>query len=272
MKKTFAIIASTLLMLGATSCNQKADTSAKNEKDSMAVALGVLYGQEFANQFEISRLQGQPLDSVAFLKGFEEGMDSTRFSHYAGAITASKIARQVGHDSIDMKKLYAVICASLKKDTTTVTMKPAEAQEFMQRYQAKKQREMNMKEFGKNIEAGKKYIDDFKKEADVQVTSSGLAYKTLQEGTGATPTIDDKVFVKYVGTLIDGKEFDKNEEGVEFPVSGVIKGWTEMLQLMKVGQKVRVVIPQELAYGEGGNYTIEPFSTLVFEMELVEIR
>ena len=272
MKKTIAIIASALLALGAVGCKKNADTTAVSEKDSIALSMGILYGQDFANQFEMSRLQGQPIDSVAFLEGFKSGIDTTRFSYNLGAIYASNIARQLAHDSIDIDKFYAAMRAALLKDTVSIAMKPADAQAFMQRIQAKKQRENNMKQFGQNIEKGNEYIDTFKKEDGVTVTTSGLAYKTLQEGTGATPSLADTVRVKYVGTLVDGKEFDKNEEGIEFAVTGVIKGWTEMLQLMKVGQKVRVVIPQELAYGETGNYTIEPFSTLTFEMELIGIK
>lgn len=272
MKKTIVIIASALLALGAISCKKSADTTAVSEKDSLALSMGILYGQDFANQFEMSRLQGQPIDSLAFLDGFKYGMDTTRFSYNLGAIYASNIARQLAHDTIAMNKFYAAMRASLLKDTVSVSLKLAEAQAFMQRFQAKKQRENNMKQFGKNIEEGNAYMDTFKKEAGVTVTTSGLAYKVLKEGTGATPALADTVRVKYVGTLIDGKEFDKNETGIEFPVTGVIKGWTEMLQLMKVGQKVRVVIPQELAYGETGNYTIEPFSTLTFEMELIGIK
>lgn len=272
MKKTIAIIGSILLIFGSISCKKTADTSAASEKDSLAVAMGVLYGQEFANMLEMSRLQGQPIDSIAFLEGLKDGMDTTRFSYFAGAITASNFARQIAKDSINVDKFYAVLRASMLKDSTSISMNTADAQAFMQRYQTKKQREENMKQFGKNIEAGKTYLDNFKKEESVQLTASGVAYKTLQEGTGATPALTDTVRVRYVGTLIDGKEFDKNETGIEFPVNGVIKGWTEMLQQMKVGQKVHFVIPQELAYGEGGNYTIEPFSTLVFEMELLGVK
>ena len=93
----------------------------------------------------------------------------------------------------------------------------------------------------------------------------------ITEGTGATPTIDDTVKASYVGTLIDGKEFDKGDN-VEFPLRGVIPGWTEILQLMKVGGKLKVVIPQELAYGAHSQSPIEPFSTLVFEIELKDVK
>ena len=108
----------------------------------------------------------------------------------------------------------------------------------------------------------------------MKTTASGLAYQVLKEGNGATPTATDQVQVNYVGKLIDGTVFDESKDKpAEFRVDQVIKGWGEMLQLMKVGEKVKVVIPQELAYG--ARYTgdkIQPFSTLVFEIELLKVE
>jgi len=110
----------------------------------------------------------------------------------------------------------------------------------------------------------------------VKTTASGLQYEVLTEGQGATPTADDKVTVNYRGTLVDGTEFDssyKRGEPVSFPVNGVIAGWTEALQLMKEGDKFRLVIPENLAYGErGAGQLIGPGSTLVFEVELIKVE
>ena len=107
------------------------------------------------------------------------------------------------------------------------------------------------------------------------VTESGLQYEVLTEGTGAKPTAASSVRVHYTGSLIDGTVFDssvKRGTPAEFPVGGVIKGWTEALQLMTVGSKWRLTIPQELAYGErGAGASIPPFATLIFEVELLEI-
>jgi FKBP-type peptidyl-prolyl cis-trans isomerase FklB len=127
--------------------------------------------------------------------------------------------------------------------------------------------------------AGKKEGDDFlaanKGKEGVVVLPSGLQYKILKAGTGPKPAASDTVACNYRGTLIDGKEFDssyKRGQPSKFPVSGVIKGWTEALQLMPVGSKWQLVIPSDLAYGENGNQGIPPNSTLIFEVELVSIE
>jgi len=109
-----------------------------------------------------------------------------------------------------------------------------------------------------------------------QVTESGLQYEGLTAAEGAMPSIDDTVSVHYVGTLISGQEFDSSVargEPASFPLKGVIPGWTEGLQLMNVGSKVRFVIPSDLAYGDrGAGQNIGPGETLVFEVELLEIQ
>lgn len=106
----------------------------------------------------------------------------------------------------------------------------------------------------------------------VKTTASGLQYKVLKAGSGKTPKATDKVRTTYRGKLIDGTEFDKSEDPIEFPVNGVIKGWTEALQLMKEGDTFELVVPASLAYGEEGFApSIPPNSTLVFEVELVQV-
>jgi FKBP-type peptidyl-prolyl cis-trans isomerase len=127
----------------------------------------------------------------------------------------------------------------------------------------------------RNKAAGLAFLEENKKKAGVTVTSSGLQIETLTQGKGPKPKITSKVTVNYRGTLIDGKEFDssfKRGTPATFPVSGVIRGWTEALQLMNVGSKVRLVIPSELAYGAQGTPSgIGPDSVLVFEVELLSI-
>ena len=114
-----------------------------------------------------------------------------------------------------------------------------------------------------------------KEKEGILVTPSGLQYEVIKMGTGPKPTQNNTVKVHYIGTLIDGTEFDssvKRNEPAQFPVSGVIPGWTEALQLMPVGSKFKLYIPENLAYGanQAGD-VIRPFSTLVFEVELLEI-
>ena len=106
-------------------------------------------------------------------------------------------------------------------------------------------------------------------------TASGLKYKALKEGTGARPKATDTVLVHYRGTLLDGTEFDssiKRGEPIEFPLNGVIKGWTEGVQLMREGSKYQFVIPPELAYGARGTGPIGPNATLIFEVELLKVK
>ncbi len=145
---------------------------------------------------------------------------------------------------------------------------------LQQRLQASRQKELKEKA-AKNLEEGKKFLADNQKKEGIQTLPSGLQYKVLTEGSGKTPKADDTVRVNYRGTLIDGTEFDssyKRGQPATFKVNGVIKGWTEPLQLMKEGSKWQLFIPPELAYGERGQGArIPPNSTLLFEVELISI-
>ena len=128
----------------------------------------------------------------------------------------------------------------------------------------------------KNKTEGDAFMATNKAKEGVVTLASGIQYKVLSPGTGKQPTIDDTVVCHYRGTLIDGKEFDssyKRGQPATFAVKGVIKGWTEVLQLMPVGSKWQVVIPPALAYGaRGSGPDIGPNATLVFEIELVAIK
>ncbi|MCZ0933187.1 MAG: FKBP-type peptidyl-prolyl cis-trans isomerase [Oligoflexia bacterium] len=123
---------------------------------------------------------------------------------------------------------------------------------------------------------GQKFLEENKNKEGVKVTESGLQYEVLTEGKGKAPTDTDTVEVHYRGVLIDGTEFDssyKRNSSISFPLNGVIKGWTEGLQLMKEGAKYKFYIPPELAYGErGAGQSIPPHSTLIFEVELLKVQ
>ena len=132
------------------------------------------------------------------------------------------------------------------------------------------------KKYADNKAAGEKFLAENKTKEGVVTTPSGLQYKIITKGTGEIPADSSKVKVNYKGTLIDGTEFDssyKRKEPATFRANQVIKGWTEALTMMPVGSKWELYIPQELAYGAretGGQ--IKPFSTLIFEVELVGIE
>ena len=126
-----------------------------------------------------------------------------------------------------------------------------------------------------NAAAGKEYQEIMRHKSGVVTLPSGLQYEIIKEGKGAKPKATDKVRVHYHGTLINGVVFDSSVERgepAEFPLNAVIPGWTEILQLMPVGSKWRVVIPSELAYGSrGAGDVIRPNMTLIFEIELLDI-
>jgi len=138
----------------------------------------------------------------------------------------------------------------------------------------KQMMEKQKKAAEENAKKGAAFLEANKGKEGVKVLPSGLQYKVITEGTGKTPTADDRVKTNYRGTLIDGTEFDssyKRGEPAEFPVKGVIRGWTEALQLMKEGAKWELYIPAALGYGERGSQSIPGNSTLVFEIELLEV-
>jgi len=138
----------------------------------------------------------------------------------------------------------------------------------------KLQEKQMLEEFGENKAEGEKFLAENKAKEGVVTTESGLQYEILREGKGAIPTDENTVKVHYEGKLLDGTIFDSSyerEEPAEFPVTGVIKGWTEALKLMPVGSKWKVYIPQELAYGKANTGKINPFSMLIFEVELLDI-
>jgi len=127
----------------------------------------------------------------------------------------------------------------------------------------------------KNRQAESDFLAENSKKPGVTVTSSGLQYEVISEGYGPKPTANDTVRVHYEGALTDGTVFDSSYdrgEPIEFPLNGVIPGWTEGLQLMSVGSKYRLIIPSNLGYGpQGAGQEIPPYSTLVFQVELLDI-
>ncbi|HCT29281.1 MAG TPA: peptidylprolyl isomerase [Bacteroidales bacterium] len=185
------------------------------------------------------------------------------------------IGINLGHNlknsNIEDVNLFAIIngvqdVKEDKKDALT----PNAAMEIIQKHLMKLSTAKGMK----NSEEGKKFLEENAKNEGVIVDPQGFQYKVIQEGTGATPVETDVVKVHYKGTFIDGKEFDssyKRNEPAEFPLNGVIRGWTLGLQKMKVGGKIMLWIPAELGYGERGGGPIGPNQTLIFEVELLEI-
>lgn len=199
-------------------------------------------------------LQAQPMDSLSYSLGVLVGQN----------------LRQQGFDKIDAASLSEAIThvinnQSLKVDATTANRI---VQEYSQSQAAKK--------YESTIAVGKAFLETNGKRPEVVTLPSGLQYEILTAGTGSKPTANDKVTVHYHGTLIDGTVFDSSVDRGQpatFGVTQVIQGWVEALQLMPQGSKWKLFIPYNLAYGErAAGAKIGPYSTLVFEVELLKIN
>ncbi len=157
-------------------------------------------------------------------------------------------------------------------------MTEEEMKQTMQAFQSEMQTKMMARHKAQSEEnkgAGEKFLEENKKKDGVVTLPSGLQYKVITAGKGEKPKASDTVETNYRGTLVDGTEFDssyKRKETATFPVTGVIPGWTEALQLMPVGSKWQLVIPSNLAYGENAPPEIGANSTLIFEVELIGIK
>jgi len=157
-------------------------------------------------------------------------------------------------------------------------MNPEEIRETIKSLQQRvfiAQQQQLREQAAKNFEEGQAFLAENAKKEGVKTLPSGLQYRVLSEGVGASPKAGDTVTVHYRGTFIDGTEFDssyKRGEAASFQVDGMIKGWTEALQMMKEGSKWELFVPSELAYGERGLGRIPPNSTLIFEVELVSVK
>jgi FKBP-type peptidyl-prolyl cis-trans isomerase FklB len=185
-----------------------------------------------------------------------------------------QIGFNLGRQKVDINP--DILAAGIKDSLAgKPQLTPDQVKEVMAQFE--KDMEQKQKELGeKNKTEGEKFLEENKKKPGVKTTASGLEYKVEKEGTGPQPKATDMVTVNYKGTLINGTEFDssyKRGQPATFPVNGVIKGWTEALQLMKKGAKYQLFIPSNLAYGERSmGPDIGPNSTLIFEVELVDVK
>ncbi len=217
--------------------------------------------------------QAQPPKSAAALPGLKTQKEKVSYS--LGQNLGMNFKQQ-GVD-IDFQLLSRGIQDALLGAKPMISEKDmSQAMEtFRQQMMAKQQAQMQVLAV-KNKKEGEEFLAENKSRAGVVALSSGLQYKELKAGTGATPKSTDTVTVNYRGTLLDGTEFDnsyKRREPVTFEVSKIIAGWTEALQLMKVGAKWQLFVPSSLAYGQSSpGAEIPPNSTLVFEIELLSIK
>lgn len=207
------------------------------------------------------------MSSISYSQDMTNEIDSVSYS--VGVLFAKNIKQQ-GVEGLNVNVVAKAIKDYLDGNVTVMPQEKCEEMymSYMKRIAAKKTE-------GAKAD-GLKYLEENKKKPGVVVTESGLQYEVIKSGTGPKPKASDKVKTHYHGTNIDGTVFDSSVERgepISFSVGGVIKGWTEALQLMSVGDKWRLVIPSELAYGaRGAGRKIAPHATLVFEVELLGIE
>ena len=215
----------------------------------------------------------RPTKSAPAASSLSSSQDSISYS--IGLFMAQNLKQQ-GISDLNNALLVRGLEDALKGQPTQLTQ--AQAGEVMNTFMQKQMAVRNaegMKASAENKKAGNAFLTENKAKTGVVTTPSGLQYLVEKEGTGAKPTATDRVKVHYTGRLLDGKVFDSSVERgqpAEFGVNEVIKGWTEALQLMPVGSKWKLFIPAELAYGDrGAGADIKPGSTLVFDVELLDI-
>jgi FKBP-type peptidyl-prolyl cis-trans isomerase FklB len=189
---------------------------------------------------------------------------------YSLGVSAGSYYLKQGFDTINTEAFYLGFKSAIKKLDLQCSEEESNAilQAFFQKASESKYDDVKKE--------GEDFLKENAEKEGVVTLPSGLQYKIITEGTGAKPQLTDKVKVHYHGTLINGTVFDSSVdrgEPISFPVNGVIAGWTEALQLMPVGSKWELYIPYDLAYGErGAGQQIGPFSTLIFQVELLDIE
>ncbi|WP_081670965.1 FKBP-type peptidyl-prolyl cis-trans isomerase [Sporocytophaga myxococcoides] len=210
-------------------------------------------------------------------KKSKKGMEQQTFTlktkidtvSYALGANIAENLKQQGFENLNVDAFAQAFKDLAAKKQPLVTSE--QARTILNEYFAQLQQE----KANKNLVEGQKFLEENKKKPGVVTLPSGLQYQVIKEGDGPTPKATDKVTTHYHGTLIDGTVFDSSVERGQpatFPVNGVIQGWVEALQLMKVGSKWRLFVPSNLAYGErGAGESIGPNTALIFEVELISI-
>ena len=262
---------------------QKAVINLKSPNDSINYACG--YQQTYGL---VPYLIQQGMDTTYladFVRGMKEGMaqygDPSHKAYNMGLNIANQVKKDImsdfkeglrgSPDSLVEVIYMAGFYDALNNDSTKFTL--AEAQKYFQTRMASDQEIRKETLYGKNREEGKKWLAENAKKPGVVTLPSGLQYKVIKEGNGPIPADTSVVEAKYEGKTIDGKVFDSNwgKEPTTMGVGQVIPGFSEALQLMPVGSTWEIYIPQDKAYGSNNAGQIEPFSTLIFKVELKEI-
>lgn len=213
------------------------------------------------------KLQAE-IEQLKKVKEIDLTTPNKRAGYSMGVLFANNVKSQ-GGDSLDVDAMVAAVKDVFEKQPLKIEQQQCLpiVQQYMQ--EASEKKSVVAKEIGQQ------FLENNKKNAGVVTTATGLQYKILTKGTGKTPLSTNSVTVHYVGKLIDGTEFDSSVQRgqpANFGITRVIAGWTEALQLMKEGDKWMLYIPYNLAYGERGSGQIPPYSTLIFEVELIKVN
>ena len=286
--KKIVLFAAIVAAAGLASCTAQAPkANMKSEIDSLSYMMGVTNTQGLSD-FAAQRLGVDSTNYADFVRGIQDGIHKASKQEKA-YIAGVQIGQQVGGDMFEQisQQVFGNDSAqTLSKDNflagfiaavkNGAVVSVEDARTYVETHtEAIKAKALEAK-YGENKAAGIKFLEENKTKEGVVTTESGLQYKVIKAGKGEIPTKESSVKVNYKGTLIDGTEFDssyKRNAPATFRADQVIKGWTEALTMMPVGSKWELYIPQELAYGSretGG--LIKPFSTLIFEVELLEIE
>jgi FKBP-type peptidyl-prolyl cis-trans isomerase len=211
---------------------QEKSPQLKDQKDKVSYSAGLNMGFNFQRQNDVLKRQDSALNVELFIAGMRDAI--------AGKpqLTPDQVKDVMAQFEKDLQQKQKALSETNKTD-------------------------------------GAKFLEENKKKPGIKTTASGLQYKVIKEGTGAQPKATDMVTANYRGTLIDSTEFDssyKRGQAATFPLNGVMKGWAEGLQLMKVGSKYQFFVPSNLAYGERAPAEIGPNATLIFEFELLDVK
>ena len=203
---------------------------------------------------------------TATAKPFKNATDSLS---YALGVSVASFYKQQGVKNLNTTVLSKAIGEVLSGKK--LSLNEAQCNSIIMDYMQKKDAEKSKPQ----VQAGQKFLEQNKTNPNIKITGTGLQYEVITQGTGPRPLATDTVVVNYRGTLIDGMEFDNSYsrgEPISFPLNRVIPGWTEGLQLMNVGSKYKLYIPHHLGYGLNGQGQIPGGATLIFEVELLQIK
>ena len=274
---------------GLASCTAQAPkANLKSDTDSLSYAFGLTQTQGFKD-YMVLQLRVDTAKIGDLVKGLVDGAAGKDAQSQIAYVEGLKIGQMMAESwvsgltadvyaddstkSVDKDNLVAgFIAGVLGKD---MKMSIEDARDYVQAVMEAANEKQMEAQYGTNREAGERFLAENKNKEGVNETPSGLQYKIIKQGKGAIPTAADKVSVHYRGTLIDGTEFDssyKRNKPTTFAANQVIPGWTEALTMMPVGSKWELYIPEYLAYGSRNQGQIKPFSTLIFEVELLGIE